>query len=203
MGSDSNLYLITGDFNILIDAGTGSDSEYAISCIREILGDSDLDRIILTHCHFDHAGGVPAIVREFGCRCYVGEADAGPLSEGDQIMTVSNLFGAVLPPIEVIPLSDGDIIDNGSHRLRVIDTPGHTPGSICLYDEATSGLFSGDTVFTPGIGRTDLPGGSFGRIAESVRLISKLNIIGIYPGHGDASEHGNDHISVALRMVNI
>jgi glyoxylase-like metal-dependent hydrolase (beta-lactamase superfamily II) len=201
---DSNVFLITGDENILVDAGTGFDAGYHIASIREIVGDGGIQKLILTHCHIDHVGGIPAMVREFGCTCYCGPEDALSMRTGDQEAIVSALYNTSFPATEVLDLADGEIIDIGAHRLRILHTPGHTAGGICIYDEVTKGLISGDTVFAPGIGRTDLPGGSFDKIAKSIARISKLDITGLYPGHGDISrQYGADFVRGALRTVGI
>lgn len=201
---DSNVFVITGDENILVDAGTGFDIGYHMASIREIVGGEGIQRAILTHCHIDHVGGIPAIVKEFGCPCYCGPADALAMRTGDQDAIVSRLYGTEFPATEVHDLADGEAIDIGAHRLRILHTPGHTAGGICIYDEVTGNLISGDTVFAPGIGRTDLPGGSFDRIRSSIARISKLNIRGLYPGHGDISrDNGADYMRMALRTVGI
>ncbi len=201
---DSNVFLITGDENILVDSGIGFDVGYHIASIREIVGGRGIQRLILTHCHIDHVGGIPAIVREFGCPCYCGPADALAMRTGDQEAIVSRLYNTEFPATEVLDLADGELIDIGAHRLRILHTPGHTAGGICIYDEVTKGLISGDTVFAPGIGRTDLPGGSFNAIRSSIARISKLDITGLYPGHGDISMlHGADYVRAALRTVGI
>ena len=201
---DSNVFLITGDENILVDSGTGFDAGYHIASIMKIVGDEGIQKLILTHCHIDHIGGVPAVVKEFGCPCYCGPADALPMRSGDQGPIVSRMYGTEFPPTEVLDLADGEVMDIGAHRLRIIHSPGHTAGGICIYDEVTKGLISGDTIFAPGIGRTDLPGGSFDMIAESIARISKLDITGLYPGHGDIStEHGAEFVRAALRTVGI
>jgi len=201
---DSNVYVITGDENILVDAGTGFDVGYHIASIREIVGDGGIQRAILTHCHIDHVGGIPAIVREFGCPCYCGPADALAMRTGDQEAIVSHLYNTEFPATEVHDLADGEMIDIGAHRLRILHTPGHTAGGICIYDEVTKNLISGDTVFAPGIGRYDLPGASYYQLRDSVARISKLDITGLYPGHGDISrQYGADFVRGALRTVGI
>ena len=201
---DSNVYLLTGRETILIDTGTGMDADRMLNSIRSFIGSCRIDRIILTHCHYDHSGGAARLMAEYGCPCYAGHLDANALRNAEQDILVSPMFSYVMEPLEVEDLHEGDIIDNGEHMLQVICTPGHTAGSICLYDLENKMLFSGDTIFAPGIGRTDLPGGSFSELAESIRRISKLDIIGLYPGHGSASEeYGSDYVSRALRTVDI
>jgi len=114
------------------------------------------------------------------------------------------MYSISLPPMEVSDTADGDIFDNGDHRLRVVSTPGHTKGSICLFDENSRDLYSGDTVFLSGVGRMDLPSGSYDDMRSSLDRISKLNIIGLFPGHGGTSrEYGPDYVRRAARIVSI
>lgn len=92
-------------------------------------------------------------------------------------------------------LKDGDVIEIAGVKLEVIHTPGHTEGSICLYEPQSKALFSGDTVFADGIGRTDLPGGNWNDIGNSLKRLISLNetrgIDKIYPGHGGLGSGDN------------
>ncbi|MBU4246176.1 MAG: MBL fold metallo-hydrolase, partial [Nanoarchaeota archaeon] len=82
-------------------------------------------------------------------------------------------------------LDDGDLIKSGDLKLKVIHTPGHTKGSICLYDEKNKILFSGDTVFAGSFGRVDFPGSSSREMKQTLEKLSKLEIDKILPGHGE------------------
>ena len=100
-----------------------------------------------------------------------------------------NLFNGKFVDIPVdIKLKEDDTINLGKIKLKIIHTPGHTKGGICLYDEKTKSLFSGDTIFSDGIGRTDFFGGDFNELKASVEKILKLKensgIDNLYPGHG-------------------
>ncbi len=203
---DSNIWLITGNENILIDTGTGISPDgldYASFMARfidpHLVG--GLSKIILTHCHIDHVGGASSLSDHYGCPVFIGSGDAPFVRSADPDVTVSRMFGIPLEPIECQEVGQGHIFDTGEHRLRVIDTPGHTPGGICLYDEVTGALFSGDTVFASGIGRTDLPGGSFRALTESIVKLSNINIKTVYPGHGPVGADGPKTIDDALGMV--
>ena len=201
-GFDSNVYLLTGDRNILIDTGTGLSSDYYIRSIRDVIGEAGvLDSIILTHCHFDHIGGAPALINAFRCNVYAGAVDAVPIREGDSSYTLSSDFGVKIPPIPVEDLHQDDVIDIGSHRLHEIDTPGHTMGGICLYDDITSSLFSGDTLFSDSIGRTDFKGGSISSLRNSIKYLSDIAFKDLYPGHGNPTKDGSTSIKIALQMV--
>lgn len=134
------------------------------------------EAVLLTHGHFDHVGGVKTIAAETGCRVWLHPAElnmpprltAGPLYYTDA-------------------LADGDTVSAAGLTFRVLHTPGHTPGSVCLFVEDT--LFSGDTLFAGSCGRTDLPGGSRRAIKESLRRLAALETnYTVLPGHGESTE---------------
>jgi len=200
---DSNIYLLSGERTVLIDTGTGFQVDDTIRDIRKILNGRSLDIVILTHRHYDHVGGLNAIITEFGPKeVYAGSRDAEPLREGDTKSTLGTSFGGKISPSDVKDLNDGDVVDIGAHRLRTIWTPGHTIGSICLYDEVTGSLFAGDTVFFNGVGRYDLPTSSLDQLIDSLRKLSKIDITGFYPGHGPSVQKGgNEAVLRGLRQV--
>jgi glyoxylase-like metal-dependent hydrolase (beta-lactamase superfamily II) len=173
---DSNAYLIDARRKTLVDAGMDS-----AGVLRELPG--GLDLIILTHCHYDHIGAVPDIVRATGASVAMHEKDVELLRSGRA--SVAALFNAPRPNFKVdMMLKDNETIDLGDSMLRVIPTPGHTPGSICLYNEETKELFTGDTVFEGGsFGRTDL-GGDAREMIKSLEMLARLDVSILYPGHG-------------------
>jgi glyoxylase-like metal-dependent hydrolase (beta-lactamase superfamily II) len=201
--SDSNIYLVIGSRTVLIDTGTGGDSRRNIARIKELLNGRDLDMIVLTHFHFDHIGGLRDLLDEFGSEAFAGAGDAPYIMNGDPSYTLSGIFGGKIGPAEVTELMEGDAIDLGEHRLRVINTPGHTSGGICLYDERTHSLFSGDTVFSRGVGRTDFPSGSSRELVMSLRKLSGMDVGTLYPGHMDTSPDGNRAIRYGLLMMGV
>jgi glyoxylase-like metal-dependent hydrolase (beta-lactamase superfamily II) len=199
---DSNIYILSCERTVLIDTGTGFQAGDTITELKRILNGRGLDIVILTHRHYDHVGGLAAIVKEFSPEVYAGKDDAVPLREGDSSSTMGTAFGGMIFPTDVTDLNDGDIIDIGEHRLRTVWTPGHTIGSICLFDEVTGSLFAGDTVFVDGIGRYDLPTASLEQLTGSLRTLSKMDVIGFYPGHGPSvTKGGKAYIQKGLRMV--
>jgi hydroxyacylglutathione hydrolase len=184
----ANAYLVD---TILIDAGV---LPSAIEPHRR-----EIDSIVLTHCHYDHT----AYLKEIAHMCNAGIAihhlDAPGLFEDH--LSLSLHFGARSPGIAAQRfLSEGDRIG----PLKVLHTPGHTPGSICLYLEKENLLISGDTVFTDGgFGRFDFPGGDRMALAQSISRLDKLGIEGLYPGHGTPVRHeGRHHISAACQLLN-
>ena len=198
---DSNVFLLTGDKNALIDTGTGLYVHEMVEQIHEILGSGTLDMILLTHCHFDHIGGAPSISKAFGCDVYAGQIDAIPIRNGDSNYTLCKDFRVDIPGFDVKDLHGGDIIDLGEHRLRVIDTPGHTMGGVCYYDELSKSLFSGDTVFASGVGRTDFNGGSISSLRNSIKYLSNTEVKGLYPGHGECVLDGSKSVKRGLEFV--
>ena len=185
---DSSIYLVVGERTMLVDAGSGLGHRNVADAIRSILGERSLDMVVATHCHYDHVGGLAAIIEEFGCEAYAGELDAQSIRDADDRYTLASAFDGVVRPVDVRDLKDGDVLDLGDSRFRVISTPGHTRGSICLYDEASGALISGDTLFETGVGRTDFAGGSMSDLRRSLAVLSNIDIRELYPGHGKECE---------------
>lgn len=154
--------------------------------------------IILTHCHYDHTAYAGEIAKLCDANIIIHQSDAAALR--DDLQSVALLFGERAPHLQPQRLLNGGEIIG---PLTVIHTPGHTPGSICLYEEKKGILFSGDTVFTEGsFGRYDLPGGSLKDLKKSVKILSGLDVKALYPGHGfPASHDGGRHIAAANRIL--
>ena len=185
LGFDSNMFLLLGDHKVaLIDTGTGFQSSVNIECIDSILDGRGLDMVFLTHRHFDHVGGLSRIIDRYGPTVYIGEKDAEALITGDSESTMSRAFGGSIPKMDVTAVREGDEFDIGGHSLRIIETPGHTIGSICILDTVTESLFSGDTFFSEGVGRTDLPTGSLSDLRASLLKLRNIKFNGLFSGHG-------------------
>lgn len=187
-GMYANAYLARG--TILVDAGV---TPMEVEAHRETIR-----YIVLTHCHFDHIAYLPALVKMTGAEICIHEADADGLKNDS--LSLSLHFGAHSPGL--IPdriLSDGDRIE----EYEVLHTPGHTPGSISLFDPESRDLISGDTVFADGgFGRYDFPGGSREMLAASLDRLAELKVIGLYAGHGvPAREQGERHIKAAQSLI--
>jgi glyoxylase-like metal-dependent hydrolase (beta-lactamase superfamily II) len=141
-----------------------------------------VSKIINTHGHFDHTSGNRYFTKKYGSDVYIHELDSPMLKSG--INRIMDFFkGWKLPSAKVKLLNDGDIVKLGSEQIKVIHTPGHTPGSICLYWKGN--LFTGDTLFTEGMGRTDFKGGSSEHIMNSIRsrILTLPDDTVIWPGH--------------------
>lgn len=186
IASDSNIYLIDDDVVTLIDAGSG---EFFESVEKEMaqkgFSPKDIELLVNTHCHFDHAGGNSDFVKASGCKVAIHKLEAGFLRKGDQEVTCARVLGGRLAPIEVQrELKEGDKLELGKIVLEVLSTPGHTAGSISLYDRAKKILFTGDTIFCDGVGRTDWPTGDPDALVLSLERLAKLGAEQMYPGHG-------------------
>lgn len=183
-GFASNTYiLVSGQDAAVVDPSA------PLSEIKASLGSLKLRYILLTHGHFDHILTLDSLRASYKCEVLIHENDAKMLT--DPSINASEVFGmefASLGADEVI--SDGDIISLGKEKIKVISTPGHTPGSVC-YD-CGSDIICGDTLFSTGYGRYDLPGGDPRVLFNSLSLLSRINYNPmIHPGHG-ASVHLND-----------
>ena len=202
---DANSYLVVGtERTLLIDTGTGMKLNQLIDQMNKILNGRKLDHIVATHRHHDHAGGVGRLVSLFGSEAYMSEIDGIPIREGDSVSTLAAPFGLKIEPVDVRTLKEGDRFDLGGHVLRIIETPGHTIGSICLYDETSGALFAGDTVSLDGVKRLDTPTASHIQLTESLERLSRLDINGIYPGHGMPAEKGrSSKILKSLKILEL
>ena len=196
---DSNMFLLIGDKTMLIDTGTGTIPAPIIGHISDILNSRKLDFLVLTHHHYDHIGGLKDFVRVFDPEVFAGPGDIDKIRDGGP----DGIFGVDIPPCPRIQeISEGMEIDLGEHLLEVIETPGHTRGGICLYDRKTRSLFSGDTVFANGVGRTDFEGGNIRQLRESLQKLKKYDVVNLYSGHGPVVEgNGNDSIIRGLRYI--
>ncbi|MGC8817215.1 MAG: MBL fold metallo-hydrolase [Candidatus Hadarchaeum sp.] len=203
LGFDSNIYLIIDDVITLIDAGTGQNSKTVLQNLEKFgLKPRDINLLINTHCHFDHTGGDWNFLKA-GCKIAIHESEAALLRNGDRRVTMAHFFGAYPEPVEVArELHDGDRIELGKSVLEVIHTPGHTQGSICLYESRLGALFSGDTVFYEGVGRTDLPTGDYRALAKSLKRLAEIKPKSLYPGHGPSAEdNAHELILSALELI--
>jgi glyoxylase-like metal-dependent hydrolase (beta-lactamase superfamily II) len=135
-GRDGCVYLINLGELILIDTGAGWSVDQIIKNIEKFGFDcKNLKKIILTHCHIDHIGGAPEIKKRLGSKIYIHELDAPPLEKGDPVLTAAKWYQTKFPPTPVdkkFALTE-EILMIGEQKIVCLHTPGHTPGSICIY----------------------------------------------------------------------
>jgi len=200
---DSNIYIIKGEQPALIDTGTGRNTPYIQQQIENSLKQQSLATIILTHEHFDHVGGAPQL------RVHSSATIAAHPNTSQHVKTKPSPFATLLGMSFTNfstdrNLNDNDTIQLGNHTYTILHTPGHSNGSICLYQPKHQILFSGDLVFYGGdTGRTDLPGGSVTKIKNSIERLTQLPITTLYPGHGQIVTHDADkHIQQAYNSLN-
>jgi glyoxylase-like metal-dependent hydrolase (beta-lactamase superfamily II) len=138
--------------------------------------------LINTHNHADHTAGNASIISQTGAKLFIHKLDAQKLNS---LMnrSFSKMIGGGKSPKPQTLLEDNDVINIGKTRLKVLHTPGHTPGGICLYMDGN--VFTGDTLFVGAVGRTDLRGGSIRKLLKSIRekiyTLPKNTIV--WPGH--------------------
>jgi hydroxyacylglutathione hydrolase len=147
--------------------------------------------LLNTHCHLDHIFGNKFIYDEYGLPLHLHEKELPVLEYGPEAglrwgMPFENYRG------ELIFLKEGDIIKLDDDELKILFAPGHSPGSICFYCEAQKFVISGDVLFQLSIGRSDLPGGDFDTLINSIKeiLFTLPDDTKVYPGHGEPTTIG-------------
>ena len=169
---------------VIIDPG-GGEEDILAACLKEQL---IIKYIINTHGHPDHVCGNKRLKDDTGADIVMHTADADFFSQ-DRVEQFFAQLGLPASPPADKRVVDGDTLTFGKEKLTVIHTPGHTPGGICLYSDPN--LFSGDTLFAGGVGRTDFPGGSTQELLHSIKtrlLVLPPETI-VWPGHGYGGEH--------------
>lgn len=197
---DGNVYLVLDEKPILVDAGMMAGP--TLKNIKKFIDPAKIELIVLTHCHHDHSGAAPALKEVTGARLMLSEKEVGCI--GDELASVAYLFGQQAPEYKVDEtLKEGMVLDTGEWKLEVMETPGHSTGSLCLYERTEKVLFSGDTVFPDGnIGRTDMFGGSTDELVHSIQRLTELDVKVMYPGHMDiTSQNVNRQIQMSLRFA--
>ncbi len=193
---DTNCWVVSDDAGgpaVVIDPG--DDAEAILAAV----GDRSVAAVVLTHGHFDHLGAADAVIAASGAPLLVHADDAERITSPGPTGTGGAIFGYphVAPPADRL-LAEGDTIEAGELTLRVLHTPGHTPGGIVLLAEDPAGgaphLFSGDTLFASSVGRTDFPGGDARALSRSIaeKLAPLAPETVVHPGHGSGTTIGRE-----------
>lgn len=190
---ESNCYIITdyasGD-SAAIDPGLPKGEAFDIACS---LG-SQLKYILITHGHFDHVMGAAALKRTTGAEIAIHKLDKDGLESEAASMfdRVSGYYDVPFEPVAAdILLEEGSVINLGKSKISVINTPGHTDGSVCFICDGN--IFTGDTLFRDSMGRIDFPTGNAHDMMKSLIRLAKLDKnMRVYPGHDRATTIGRE-----------
>jgi len=194
---EENTYIISSDDGecIIIDPGCFDKREEEE--LSALISNEELKPVMLinTHCHIDHILGNAYVAHHYnlGLEIHAGEI---PVLEAG--MAVAGMYGIPYTPSPQPDkfLKEGDEIELGNIKLRILFTPGHSPASICLYNELDHWVIGGDVLFYESIGRTDLPGGDYETLIKSIRtqLFTLPDDVVVYPGHGPKTTIGHEKI---------
>jgi glyoxylase-like metal-dependent hydrolase (beta-lactamase superfamily II) len=191
IGLCSNIFIFVEEDSIsIVDTGSGIAPNKVIPQLEQLdLKIEEVTRIVLTHGHIDHIGGLPEICEHSSPEIFVHENDA------DDVIS--------LEIKSIRHLRDGDEIRLGRRNLRVLHTPGHTDGSVWLHDSEL--ILTGDTVFPGGyFGRTDLPSGDWRKLIDSLDRLSHLEARVMLPGHGEPLlSEASSHLRLARRTAEL
>jgi glyoxylase-like metal-dependent hydrolase (beta-lactamase superfamily II) len=179
--NNCNTYLIDGPSRILIDPGHLALFDHVAAGLRQIgMSLSDIHLVITTHGHPDHIEAVK-LFKESGVLCAMSE-------KGWSLLTERGKYFGTAFQVESCKLDfffgEGTIHVKGL-SLQVLQTPGHSPGSLSIYWKDKKALFTGDLIFKDGLGRTDLPGGHGETLKKSIKDLSSMDVEWLLPGHGD------------------
>ncbi|HBA93365.1 MAG TPA: hypothetical protein DCZ02_01975 [Ruminococcaceae bacterium] len=177
---NNNCYLIIDEDtnkSALVDCSEDNQKMY------DLIGDTDLQYILLTHGHFDHIIGAKGIKQKYNAKVVISAPDEPMLSSGK--LSLASFMDAKQNNVESdIIVFDSDVIRLGNIEIKVLSTPGHTKGSVCYLAE--NALFSGDTLFRLSCGRTDFPSGSVDEMMMSLKKLKNLDgDYTVYTGHDE------------------
>jgi glyoxylase-like metal-dependent hydrolase (beta-lactamase superfamily II) len=178
---------------IIVDPGCESASEQ--QRLQKFIAENQLTPVLVvnTHAHFDHVLSNLFVIETYSVPSAIHEDDTQLLAK---VAQQSAVFGFVVaqPPMPTYLLTEEEPVRFGHSQLQVLHTPGHSPGSICLYAADDKFVLSGDTLFQEGVGRTDLPGGSYEQLIDSIRtkLMTLPDDVKVFPGHGPATTIGEE-----------
>ncbi|MGC8765173.1 MAG: MBL fold metallo-hydrolase [Brevinematia bacterium] len=198
----SHVYLIKGtNKNILIDTGTKANFARIVEAFAKIsLKVTEINLVICTHEHYDHIGGISYF---YNYSLLAADRFAATKIElQDEYVIHAVYHGEEVEKTKInIWLENLVVFDVGNYKLKVIHTPGHTSGSICLYEMTKNFLFSGDTIFADGVLSKILESGSYGDYINSLERLSCYKISKIFPGHGKICLNPKDSIEECIKKA--
>lgn len=197
----TNCYLIGKKDGNAIVIDPGDDLEKIMALIDK--NNLNVEKIINTHGHFDHITANSELKEKTNADIYIHEKDKEALVNPDKNLS-THLGQNNLVKLKEADhtLAEGDIIEIEDYKFKVLHTPGHSPGSICLHDKDKQVLISGDTIFSMGVGRTDFPGCSQEELINSIenKLLNLPDETKVYPGHGQETTIGKFKLKVWERL---
>lgn len=191
-----NTYIIWDDTleAAVIDAGNMNERENEV--LAKFIADNGLKPkyALNTHGHFDHLLGVDFLREKYGAQLAMSSKDEFLLKGASVSAELFGVKADALPEAIDIDLEGKESIKFGNTELKIIPTPGHTPGHVAFFEPESKVLFTGDTLFRESIGRTDLPGGDYSWIMRSIieNILPLGDDVKIYPGHGETSDIGHE-----------
>lgn len=203
-GRSAHSYLLKGHrSNVMIDSGLPNHWDAQVAVLESLgLKPADINLVLLTHEHIDHAGGAT----QFPASTLIGahRLAASKLSLKDEFALMNQAFELSLEDFHIdLLLTEGTEIDLGDFRLRVIHTPGHCSGGVCFLETHNNLLFSGDTVMANGVIGGVLGSGNISDYLDSVRHLALLRVEKILPGHGRVSTDFSGDILRAIERLEL
>ena len=196
--NNCNSIYIDGKMPLLIDPGYPQKVGSLFDKMKaDGLDPQRIKVVVSTHAHPDHFGGTSAF-KDNSVKIGISRREERYIEDIGRPMYLQH--GAKMPDYRVdFYLKEGDL-HLGKHYFEILLTPGHSPGSLCLYWPRYKALFPGDVIFANGVGRTDLPGGNIDELKQSVERLSKLSVELLVPGHGPALQ-GEDRIRKNFEQI--
>ena len=194
-----NTFIVSDSTNdcIIVDPGCYSNDEKNI--LKKYIDNNNLNpvKLINTHCHIDHILGNKFAAKTWGLNLETHQNDIELLENSSEIARLYGFIDYEKSPSTTQFLNEGDIVEFGNSKLKILYTPGHAPGHISLYSKKEKFIISGDVLFNNSIGRTDLPGGDFNVLIESIKtkILCLDDDTVVYCGHGPATTVGYERVN--------
>ena len=194
-----NTFIVSDSTNdcIIVDPGCYSNDEKNI--FKKYIEDNNLNpvKLINTHCHIDHILGNKFVAKTWDLNLETHQNDIELLENSSEIARLYGFIDYEKSPSTTQFLNEGDIVEFGNSKLKILYTPGHAPGHISLYSKEEKFIISGDVLFKSSIGRTDLPGGDFNVLIESIKtkILCLDDDTVVYCGHGPATTVGYERVN--------